>query len=434
MSGLVELAACAAAQGLVELAELLRRAEGTDAAEVFADFDTRVPVDPRLGSPAAQEPITILPQLVRRGLDPALVRELLAGLAEQPLEAGLVAWDTLNHALLPPGDPFVDELRRLARPLKSILPDPGRGGLELGTHPAAEVLPRWSGARAIERVSDVQLMAWALEQRLASFSELERRHDPLLRRPQSQDSLRSYARMLHYAHLPTLSSLYWDFLVRVLGDRSSVMELCEAYFDAGSPDRLPGDAIQRGDLPPAQLHDAAEYLVYRTWQALGDANKAYTLLEANLKSRARELPSPSARLVVVRAHLGTLFHQRPVSLERVDRLYEQDRLWRYGARARAVVAAAQSTHRAVEPLQILHDFVTAFGNDLGCWTESLAAARNNAGWKREAARLLARECLALPHEPAVWKPLAMFIGDAGQIRSVEREIDGQLLRQAGLLK
>jgi len=162
MSTVIDLADQAAKQGLRQLAGLLRRAETTEAAEVLDGFDARVPSDPRLAAPASGEPIAILPQLVRRGLDPTLVRELLAGLREQPLEAGLIAWDTLNQALLPERDPLVDELRQLARPLKAILPDPGRGGLELGTHPATEVLPRWSGASAIAQVSEVQLMAWAL--------------------------------------------------------------------------------------------------------------------------------------------------------------------------------------------------------------------------------------------------------------------------------
>jgi hypothetical protein len=404
--------------GLLRLASLLPQMAEHEALDFAA-----VPVDPRLETPAPEEPFDSLPLLVRRGLDPRLIEPLIDKLAGRPLEQGLFAWDALNRALLAPS--LVDKLRALIAPVRAFLPDAGKGGLDLNRHPGALILPRFAMPG-----TDVELMAHAFQQSLGAFAELEKRNDALLRRPATRESIRAFGRLLSMAHLPTAASLYLDWLSRGLGERGAALDLLETMFDAGAAERCPADGLREGDFPPAELHDVAEYLVYRTWLALGDAHKAYTLVEANLKARPRELPSPSARLVVTRAHLASLFHARPVSLERVDRLYEDDKTWRYGARARLVAASAQSAHGSAEPFRLLYDFISGFGNDLSATTEALAIARPAAGWKREAARLLARECVALPHEPAAWKPLAMFLGDQTAVNAATAEIDDRLHAQA----
>lgn len=119
------LAELAAARALPEAAALLSR---SPAAPLFDA--RRVPMDPRLVEPPHARPKNLLGQLARRGLDPTLVRALWSWLAARPLERALVAWDVLNGALLPAGDPFVDELRAAARPLAARLPPPGRCGLD----------------------------------------------------------------------------------------------------------------------------------------------------------------------------------------------------------------------------------------------------------------------------------------------------------------
>lgn len=416
-------------RGLYRTATLVRAFPDRDVFEGSVAFDSRLTEAP------ASAMFELLPQLVRRGLDPRLVVPLVDALASggRTLEAAAVAWDALTHAIFPKGDALVAQLRVIAEPVARIArPAAAPGaprGIDLNQTPATELVRRMA-ASTIASENVLALYDQALAHRLDALVELKRRRDPVVDGKGTRDSVLAFGRLLDYAHLPTWASLHLDVAARGLGARAAALALCEVLFDAGTPERIPGDSIQRGDVPDDQLSDVAEYLTYRSFESLGDANRAYTLLEQNLKTRPRAQGTPAPRLQVLRAHVGTLCHARPVSLERVEKLVDGKGAWRYGARAAAVVAAAQSPVESPRPAERIHAFLTGYGNDRRMWVEALSAARETAGWKREAFRMIVRECMALPHEAAAWKPLLMFLGATKeQIAAAAAEIDAVLAGQ-----
>jgi hypothetical protein len=361
-----------------------------------------------------------------------LVRALLPWLAARPLERGLFAWDVLGGSLLV-DDALLEELRAAARPLGDILPDPGRPGIDLNQHPSADLIARFGGAAEHQRASEVELLAAAYDHRLAALAELGRRRDALVDDPAVLASVLAFARALHLAHLPTLASVYFDYLARVVGYRPAGLDLCETLLDAEAPERVPSDAIQRSDLSPGALQDTAEYLVYRTWIAVGDAEKAGILFDENLAKRDRALGPPGVRLEVARAHVGLYARQRLVPLDRLDAICGELPLWRYAARVRVGSAAAQLPPTSAKPLHLLSHYIGGFGNDFRCWTEALLAAPERATWRAESCRILGREARHLPHEPAVWKPLLMIVGGAPRtIESAIAELEARLNQQSQL--
>jgi hypothetical protein len=396
-------------------------------------FEGTVAFDPRLVEPPGGGMFEQIGQLPRRGLDPRIVVPLVDGLVgDRALEAAAVAWDALTRSIFVKGDRVVEQLNVVARPIatraRAAAAKGAPPGIDLNATPAVDIV---NATAAKGRGSEVLLALYeqALAHRLDALVELRRRRDALVDKRGTHDSLIAFGRVLALAHLTTWSALHLDVAVRGLGVRAAALALCEVLFDAGTPERIPGDSIQRGDLPDHQLSDVAEYLTYRSWESLGDYNRAYTLLEQNLKTRPRAQGSPSVRLQIVRAHVGTMCGERPVSLERVEKLVEGEGTWRYGNRAAAVVAAAQCPTDSPRPAERVHAYLTGFGNDLRMWTETLSSARETAGWKREAFRMIVRECLALPHEPAAWKPLMMFLGTKEQIAAAAAELDGVIAAQ-----
>jgi hypothetical protein len=92
---------------------------------------------------------------------------------------------------------------------------------------------------------------------------------------------------------------------------------------------------------------------------------------------------------------------------------------------RAAVAAAECLAGSSQPLQLLHDYLTGFGNDHGCWCDVLLAGRG-AGWQIDVVTLLGREARALPHQAAVWKTLAFAVGDRARSQAAMRELEARL--------
>jgi hypothetical protein len=391
-----------------------------------------VPVDPRLLEPPHPTAKAILAQMARRGLDPILVRALLPWLAARPLELALVAWDVLSTSLLPVDDPLIEQLRAAARPLSRVLPAPMKVGVNLNSFPASRLVAEFADMRASARLSGAELLATAYDHSLAAFAVLQKRGDPLLRKPEVVRSIHAFAKLLQVAHLPSLAAVYFDYLSRPLAQRWAALDLCETLFDAEAPETIPGNAIQRGDVPEEQLNDVAEYIVYRTWLALKNPTQAHSLLESNLKTRDPELGPPSARLVVVRAHLGTIFQERPVALADVEAAVAGQTLWRYGTAALVAVAAAQSPPASPRPLTLWHDYVSGFGNDFGCWYDATVASSESAPWRREACRVLGREARHLPHERAVWKPICMALGRTAEVQKAVLEMERKLVQQCTL--
>jgi hypothetical protein len=412
----------------------LARARRLDATRALVErfphpqlFDTTpVPVDARLDEPPHTLPKRVLGQMARRGLDPALVRTIWTWLDGRPLERALVAVDVLARSLLLPGDPLLAELRAAATTLGELRPPPRVVGLDLNASPAAALIARFARDPALRARAGADLLALSYDFHLGALDELERRDDPLLRSRETLESVRAFGRLLHLAHLPTLASLYLDWLSRPLGHRPAALDLCEALFDAGEPSKIPGDAIRPGDVPAADASDMAEYLVYRIHTALDELQVGWTVCEQNFLQRDPALGPLRDRLAVARAHLGTLARARPVPLAAVTAACERDRGWRYGAGVHAIVAAAQLPPGSPQPLQLAHDYVTGFGNDAAFWRDLVTVVPPSAPLRADAVRVLAREAAALPHEPATWRALALLVAGARDARAPLAEIDARL--------
>jgi hypothetical protein len=421
------LRAQAQVRGLDKLGELMGSFKQPGAFDPLVTKDDRLVALPHLAR------LDILGQMVRRGLDPVLVHALMPLLEKYPLERALVAWDVLGGSLFVQGDPFVDELRAAARPLAGVLPPPGVRGIDLNRANGVELVRRFSGVDALAEAHILELLGGAYEHKLAAFGELQRRGDELVSDRGVHVSLHSLARLLHLAHLPSLASVYFDYLSRELGYRPAAMSLGETLLDAEVPRHLPADLLKAGDLPDQQLEDAGLYLVCRAYLAFGQTAPAYALVERNRQARPAEAPPPSPQLVVLRAHLSMQMSKPPgVTLEALDRVCEKNELWRYAARVRVAATATLAGVGSRAPLDKLHDFIISFGNDRRCWHEALDNAPPSALWKRDAARVLGRELLYLPHERACWEVLSMFVGSPRQVQEVVDEIDARLNAQAQL--
>jgi len=120
---------------------------------------------------------------------------------------------------------------------------------------------------------------------------------------------------------------------------------------------------------------------------------------------------------------------RSRALTDVDAVCARDRTWRYAAHVRAVVAAAQLPPTSRQPLQLAHDYVTGFGNDLAFWRELVTVVPSSAPLRADALTVLAREAAALPHEPATWQAIALLLAGQRDATPALREIDARLHAQ-----
>lgn len=380
------------------------------------------PKDPRLTEKPGTDLKRLLGQMARRGHDPKLVGALHAKLEQRPLERALVAIDVLAQTVFAPRDPLVAKLRADAETLGDIAPDAGDVGIDLNAHPATSLLSRFARTPELDTAGSVQLLASAYEMHLGVFDELHRRGDDLLARPATRESILAFARLASLARLPTLASVYLDFLLRGLIWPDVALELCETLFDAGVPHKIPGTALQPGELSEREKLDAAEYCALRAHLALGDTDTANALLLQNLDQRPRWSGGPSPRVEVVRAHLGLLYDHGDLALARVEAACNAEPLWRYGAMVRALVAAKRAPHRAGE---LWHAYLLAFGNDFDSTLAVISLVPEPV--KRDVAKVLCREAFHLPHEPAPWKLLGRLFGVADEI---DLEIGGRLRAQS----
>jgi hypothetical protein len=397
----------------------------------FALDPAATPRDARFDEPPARELKRIVGQLPRRGLDPRILRALWPLLADRPLERALVAVDALAQTLFAPDadGAFVAELRQATKPLGAARPAPGQLGVDLNTHAAATLLATVARDPSLAQRPTADLLVLAYDFHLGALDELGRRGDPLLAKPDVQTSVLAYARLLQLAHLPSLASVYLDWLGRSVGQRAAALPLCETLFDAEVPRKIPGDAVRPGDVPDAELADVAEYLLYRSLLALGDARRALAMARENARGRASERGPPSLRLDVVRAHLASIFPSAAsdfaVPMARVEAACASDKLWRYAAQVRVAVASRREPGRA---LQLWHDYLTGFGNDYGCGYDLMQSAPEPV--RRDGVRLLAREAFFLPHERAPWKLLALSLADKPAVHAAVTELDARLRAQA----
>lgn len=394
-------------------------------ANVLADAKlnpNEAPRDPRLAEPVAGDLKRLFAQMARRGNDPELVRAVFRALERRPLERALVAVDVLAQAIWPRNEPLVTELAIAARSLGTVRPKAGEVGIDLNVHSATYLIEQHARRPEIAAAATADLLVLAYEHHLGALDELHRRGDTLISQAGTCESIHAFARLAALAHLPTLASVYLDWLVRSVGWRVPVLDLCETLFDAGVPQYIPGTAIQQGDVPENELRDTAEYLVYRAHISLGDYETANALLSQNMEQRPRWIGSPSLRVDTVRGHLGSLFgHSKDVGLPRIEIACMQDRLWRYGAKVRAIVATTRQPARAIE---MVHAYIAGFGNDYDTIFSVISLGPEEL--KRDVTRVLVREAYYLPHEPSVWKLIAAL---AGKRKQVEDEIDARLRSQ-----
>ena len=380
------------------------------------------PKDPRLTEKPAKDIKRILGQMARRGHDPKLVGALYAKLEKRPLERALLAVDVLAQTLWSPRDPLLAQLRADAETLGDVRPPAGEVGIDLNAHPAVALIDRFARASEIERAGEVELLAYAYDQHLGVFGELHRRGDELLAKTATRESIQAFALLASLARLPTLASVYFDFLLRGVIWPVVALELCEALFDAGVPQKIPGSALQPGDLTEREQLDAAEYCALRAHISLGDTDTANALLVQNLETRSRWSGAPSPRVDVVRAHLGLLYNHGDTTLSRVEAACSNEPLWRYGAMVRALVAAKKAPSRAADLWQA---YLIGFGNDVDCTLPVISLVPEGA--KREIAKILCREAFHLSHEPAPWKLLGALFGVGEPIAD---EINARLAAQS----
>lgn len=380
------------------------------------------PKDPRLTEKPATDVKRLLGQMARRGHDPKLVGALYAKLENRPLERALVAVDVLAQSLWSPRDPLLPKLRADAETLGEARPAPGDLGIDLNAFPAVTLLERHARSAAFERASETELLAFAYDQHLGVFDELHRRGDELLAKPGTRESIRAFARLASLARLPTLASVYFDFLLRGLIWPDAVLDLCETLFDAGVPHKIPGSALQPGESTERELRDIAEYCTFRAHISLGDTSTANALLLQNLEQRPRWSGAPSPRVDVVHAHLGLLYNHGDIPLSRVEAACSNEPLWRYGAMVRALVATKRAPTRVRD---LWHAYVGSFGNDFESTLAVISLVPEPV--KRDIARIVCREAFHLPHEPAPWKLLGALFGFDEPIRD---EIEARLNAQS----
>jgi hypothetical protein len=414
-----ELAELARAQGLPTTARLIEKFH------TQALFTRDFPPDARLGAPPNEDPLNVIGQMTRRGLDPQLLRPVLDWLKDRPLERGLLAWDALSTTVIA-DDKLLEELRAAAAPYAEILPAPGRPCIDLNAHPAEGLI-----GRAHEKKDILELFALVNEHSLGALQELKLRNDKLVGRPGTLASLHAVGRLLHLAHAPTLSAMYLDYLSRALGFRGAARDLCEVMFDAGASKRLPADGVRPGDLSPELMPDFAEYLTYRAYLPLAPAKEIYLLFEKNLANRPPKRPPQSVQLQLVRAHLYALNKKgQTLGLEMLARICEENKLWRYAARVRVLVTGYVSPVRSPAPLAVLHDFVSAFGNDYDTVYDTLMVGPPESAWKQEILPLLVREARGLPHEASVWRSIIIMIGDQLGAMEAKQELQKKLEDQS----
>ncbi len=380
------------------------------------------PRDPRLTQKPAADAKRILGQMARRGHDPKLVEALRTKLANRPLERALVAVDVLAQSIWSPRDPLLAQLRADAETLGDARPPAGEVGIDLNAYPAMSLIERLARSTQYERASSVELLARAYDQHLGVFDELHRRSDDLLAKSGTRDSIQAFARLASLARLPSLASVYFDFLLRGLMWRDVALDLCETLFDAGVPQKIPGSALTAGELSEREQRALAEYCTVRAHIAIGDTDTANALLLENAEHRPRWNAMPSTRVDVVSAHLGLLYGHGDVTFARVETACSNEPLWRYGAMVRAIVGAKLAPSRARD---LWHAYLGAFGNDFDSTLAVISLVPEAV--KRDVAKVVCREAFHLSHEPAPWKLLGALFGVGDEINA---EIDARLQAQS----
>jgi hypothetical protein len=394
---------------MTALADVARAAGLPACARIIAAYKPGVPPaappDGALAAPRASHVGAVIDQLVRRGLDPALVAVLRDAWIGRPLDRALLAWDLLNGALLPPA--LVDELRGDARDAAAVLPKPGRGYLMVRPETIEELVDSL-GVPMMR-----QLSAAGLENAVAESALGADRIAGVVPDARLLELRRQFARLLHRAHLPTLASFHLADLYFHHHHRAALVDLIEVLLDAEAPDVESWLAkLDEDQLPMVEL---VTYVRVRTannkenWdQALQFAEKhrgVFDSLQLTPAKAATVNPRPTLAYAEACLRNG----KKTVPYEHVAALTNVEPPWRYAFRVMTVYAATRI--KDAQFVTLLGMFLEKFGNDSHVWYDSLAVAPDDVHWGRGLIALLAREAETLPHDPAVWKSAALLMGD-----------------------
>ena len=381
-------------------------------AETLRQFQVPAPFEREAAVVAPEAPASDLPgllvQLARRGLDPRLVPSLLGHFEGRPLEKGLVAWDVLCGSLWPADeDDVFDELREAAEAIDEVSGSPQATCVDFNQHTSTALLER----HALAAVKDP--LEEAKRNGLGAIEKLRQqggKASDTVTGLAFRQGLTSLGQLLAQAHLPSLATLYLDYVVRVLGHGAAVPLLCEVMLDERASDRIPSDLIKQSDQPPEEWADFLEYLLYRSYDASGNSVKAYGVLETNRKNRGAT--PPTDRFVVVQSLLAPEFDDPVPPFARLDGIAQRHELWARAWGARMTAAAQDAPRDSLHPLAVAEDYVRRFGHHWPSWYHAFRVTTRVHGggvpWKIAACASVGQEVLTLPHDPHAWKALVLL--------------------------
>lgn len=376
----------------------------------------------------AEDLSTLLQQCTRRGLEPALVGELLGHFEGKPLEQGLIAWDTLAQSIWPQDeDEIFARLQACIAKVKEFRPSGIDLGIDLQKYPAATLVAQhapFEGSSIVEGLKNLDLAA------IVAAINGGGKEATLVRSDALASALTSMGRLLALGHLPTLASVYLDLAARALNHRPAAIELLDVMFDVRAAARLPEDGVRKGDVPDTELSDLLEYVLYRTKINLGESLNAYAVFKTNLERRG-DRPM-SERLATVWTDLAMQIRDGGPPLRLLDDACDHHELWQYAWRMRAARAAflLDAGSDSLRPFELCADFTSRFGNNWRCWYDVFQAVEGPAPYKLQSCGFLGREVLTLPHDYQAWKSLIVLVApDPETILSCTNEIEDQLMGQ-----
>ncbi|MGZ3438133.1 MAG: hypothetical protein ACXVDD_01370 [Polyangia bacterium] len=410
------------------LAELARANGLPKCARVIESSDDGLPPAPApdraLAATLPKEPVAALGLLTRRGLDPNLLAVIRPSLG--PVERGLVAWDVLNSALLPPAG-LVDELRADAKRVGALLPKPGHVYplilpaeidklIEQTSVPALRALdePARRDAIARQALGALRLGSTATDKQL--------------------ELARQTARVFHRSHLSSVAAVQLADLFFHHRYRPALPDLVEVLLDRDATsvaawlgevsDPAPGDPSMAELLKYVQLRTA---IIEEKWDvALAHADQHRATFDGMPRERA---VGTTPRLVLAFAEAALRNGRKTLPFEHVAAITSLESPWRYAYRVMTVYAASV-THNN-DFVAVMQRFLETFGNDFHTWYDSVSVSPDDATWGPGFYALVHREAATLPHEAAVWRVLPLMLGGDGAQDAYD-EIEARLKKQATL--
>jgi hypothetical protein len=367
--------------------------------------------DVYLRIPAPDDVEGILELMVRRGLEPALVKRLLELFPARPVERALIAWDVARGSLLGPEDGELAQ--RLSRELAAI-----RG---LGPVATAPAIPRDRVSGLIEAVrvpgDPPSLMDdFAATPSLAALVTLTAIRDRLDDEDGFVTAVIAHASRLALAHLPSLALAFLQILWDRLAVQSARVLLEELALDHELVDAIP--VMPEEDDLSVQRQ---AYVGVRAKLATYDVVHASVVL-AVLGEIPAVRTSRDPSLLLAKAELAALKNQRldDASVQLIESIAPPDSGWRYAAYVRDAVILQRAPHLAAS---LVEGWIPRFGNSVRLWRR----AGRHAAARAELLELLSREVRYVSHEPEVWRALSYFAEDGHALDDeVQRRLTSQL--------